>query len=229
MNTLFGLANAGLTAASAAKTAPRMNSMNNNNNNYVPFENTRKKVGNFAKNATRRVGNLAGKATLTLKGLFGKKQNTMATPVSAPAAAAAPNMGLQQYKSRMPVLKTRTRKNRPVNNLYVPSNTEAPNVNLSYVKNRNESVRNALNATMVGYNPNANKPLTNKQKAARIEVARKMARGEPVTLLEKINAGMSVTIPKPKGPKPPGAMAPVPLPKGGKRSRKAHRRTVRRR
>ena len=41
----------------------------------------------------------------------------------------------------------------------------------------------------------------NNQQKARINVARKMALGQPVTAYEKVRAGM-IPIPKPKGPKP---------------------------
>lgn len=223
MNALFGfggLANAGLTAASAAKSRPSMNRYNNNknnNNNYVPFQNTRKKVGNLAK-----------KATSTLTSLFGMKKNE--TPAMAPLAPPASTSSLNQYKSKAASsLGARTRKNKRMSNVYVPSNTEAPNVNLSYVKNRNESVRNALNEMMVGRSFNGSQPnLTNTQRAARTEVARKMARGESVSMAEKVAAGMRPAYPKPSYPKPSG---PRPSTSGGKRSRKAsrRRRTVRRR
>lgn len=215
MNTLLGfggLANTGLTAASAYKSRPRMN--NNNNNNYVPFQNTRKRVSNMASKLTSKVGSI-----------FGKKANQMPTPTPAPVVSAAPSLNLYKSKAAS-ALRARTRKNKPVNNTHVASNTQAPNVNLSYVKNRNNSVRNALNQMMVGRSFNRSTPnLSNSQRAARIEVARKMARGEPVDYFEKVRAGM-VTIPKPKGPRPT-----APNPMGGKRSRKAsrRRRTVRRR
>jgi hypothetical protein len=124
------------------------------------------------------------------------------------------------FAFRSPVLRKMmkgTRKaKRSNNNLYRPSNTEVPELNLSYVENRNESVRNAFNNVIVGARSTV--PLTNKQKEARIAVARKMARGEPVGLLEKINAGMSVILPKPLGPKP------VRPSKGGKKTRKSSKR-----
>ena len=104
---------------------------------------------------------------------------------------------------RSPALRSFTKKVRkaatPTNNLYVPSNTPMPELNMSYVQNRNESSHNALNWMVTGRTEE--KPLTNKQTIARIEVARKMASGKPVSFQEKINAGI-VTLPKPKGPKP---------------------------
>lgn len=145
---------------------------------------------------------------------------------AAPVTVAKPTLNLYKSKAAS-ALGARTRKQKRVNNLYVPSNTEAPNVNRSYVGNRNESVRNALNEMMVGRSFNGSTPnLTNSQQAARIEVARKMARGEKVNYMDKVRAGIA-SIPKPKGPKP----ASPPIRMGGKRSRKVsrRRRTVRRR
>ena len=88
------------------------------------------------------------------------------------------------------------------NNLYVPSTTEMPEVNLSYVKEMNWKGNARKNLF-------ANQTLTNAQRVARNEVKRKMIQGIPVTLQEKVRAGM-VTLPKPKGPKP------VPAAVGGK-------------
>ena len=64
-----------------------------------------------------------------------------------------------------------------------------PPLNLSYVGERNESnARTAFNLQL-GRTPE------------RIAAARKMARGESLTMQEKVNAGI-VTLPKPLGPKP---------------------------
>lgn len=99
---------------------------------------------------------------------------------------------------------------RNTNNIYISPTTEVPELNLSYVGNRNESVRNNLNKAIMNVALTRNKPLTNRQKEARIAVARKMARGEPVEFWEKAAAGM-VTVPKPTGPRPV---------KGGKKTRR---------
>ena len=138
------------------------------------------------------------------------------------APVAKQNLGMFRSPAARKILGTRKQKRVP--------NTKAPNVNLSYVKNRNESFRNVFNEMVVSSNVSHNKPLTNKQKEVRITVARKMARGEPVTMQEKFNAGM-VTFPKPSMPKPPPPkMMTIPKfavqTKGGKRTR---RYTVRRR
>ncbi len=98
-------------------------------------------------------------------------------------------------------MKGTRKQKRSMNNLYVPSNTEVPELNLSYIQNRNESVRNKWNNMVIGKSINGSANLTNKQKAARKNVARKMAMGETVTQWEKMAAGI-LPIPKPKGPKP---------------------------
>ncbi len=147
------------------------------------------------------------------------KNNNNNNNVPAPAAAPASTgfmPKLNQYRSKAARLLTRKKKvNKPKNNIYVPSNTEAPAVNLSYVGNRNASVRNNFNAMVVG--STSNKPLTNKQKAARTAVARKMAMGQPVTYQEKVNAGM-IAFPKPTMPKPVGY---IPKPTGPRPNRPA--------
>lgn len=83
-----------------------------------------------------------------------------------------------------------------------------PPLNLSYVGERNESnARTAFNLQM-GRTPE------------RIAAARKMARGEPLTMQEKVRAGI-VTLPKPLGPKP------KPMAVGGKskKTRRSRRKT----
>lgn len=103
---------------------------------------------------------------------------------------------------RSPAARNFTRKTHKAvakKNLYVPSNTPTPELNRSYVQNRNESVRNLLNWTTTG--SSSEKQLTNNQTYARMQVARKMARGAPVTMQEKVSAGI-VSFPKPLGPKP---------------------------
>jgi hypothetical protein len=110
-------------------------------------------------------------------------------------------MSLVNLAFRSPAARDFTRKRHKAvpKNLYVPSNTPAPELNMSYVENRNESVRNLLNWTTTGSSSEI--PLTNNQTYARMQVARKMARGEPVSTHEKVRAGI-VRFPKPQGPKP---------------------------
>jgi len=134
----------------------------------------------------------------------GRRNNLNSVPtVKNTTVKAKPVMNL----FRSPFAKKLTQKTKAKtvkNNLYVPSTTEMPEVNLSYVKeiNWNGNARKNLFA-----NPN----LTNAQRIARNEVKRKMVQGIPVTFMEKFKAGM-VTMPKPKGPKPVPAAAAV----GGK-------------
>lgn len=103
----------------------------------------------------------------------------------------------------------RTRKN---NNVYVPSTTKMPELNRSYIKNRNESVRNNFNAMISAY---GNASITNEQSNARIRLARKMARGNRVSYMNKVNAGIVKPIPKPTGPKPA---------RGGRKTRRVYRK-----
>ena len=104
----------------------------------------------------------------------------------------------------------RTRKNN--NNIYVPSTTKMLELNKSYIKNRNESVRNNFNAMISAY---GNSSITNEQSNARIRLARKMARGNRVSYMNKVNAGIVKPIPKPTGPKPT---------KGGRKTRRVYRK-----
>jgi hypothetical protein len=83
-----------------------------------------------------------------------------------------------------------TRKQKPVNNTYVPSNTEIPEVNLSYLKERNFNVRKDFNAMVIKSEMARNEELTNNQLKARRNVTIKMAKGEPVTFDMKDAAGM---------------------------------------
>ena len=87
------------------------------------------------------------------------------------------------------------------NNKYVPSETVAPALNTSYLNERNFDVRKGLNKITLESSMGRNKNLTNRQINARRIVAMKMARGEPVTLSEKVSAGI-VNMPKPAYPKP---------------------------
>lgn len=89
------------------------------------------------------------------------------------------------------------------NNKYAPSTTEAPALNTSYLKERNFSMegRKVLNNMTLRSNMGRNKPLTNSQVNARRMVAMKMAKGEPVSMEEKVRAGI-LTMPKPSIPKP---------------------------
>ena len=85
-------------------------------------------------------------------------------------------------------------------------------LNKSYIKNRNESVRNNFNAMISAY---GNSSITNEQSNARIRLARKMARGNRVSYMNKVNAGIVKPIPKPTGPKPT---------KGGRKTRRVYRK-----
>jgi hypothetical protein len=87
------------------------------------------------------------------------------------------------------------------NNKYVPSSMAAPALNTSYLNERNFNVRKGLNNITLRSNMGRNKALTNTQVNARRMVAMKMAKGEPVTMQEKIMAGIVVP-PKPTGPRP---------------------------
>jgi hypothetical protein len=87
------------------------------------------------------------------------------------------------------------------NNKYVPSSMEAPALNTSYLNERNFNVRKGLNNITLRSNMGRNKALTNSQVNARRMVAMKMAKGEPVTMQEKIMAGIVVPS-KPTGPRP---------------------------
>jgi hypothetical protein len=111
-------------------------------------------------------------------------------------------------------MKGTRKQKRSVNNKYVPSTTEVPELNLSYLKERNFNVRKDFNKMVLESQMRETVPLTNTQVNARRIVTMKMARGEPVTMGEKIQAGI-VAIPKPSMPRPP---KPAPLVgKGGKR------------
>lgn len=122
------------------------------------------------------------------------------------------------------------------NNKYVPSTTEAPTLNTSYLKERNFNVRKGFNKMVLESQMREGNPLTNTQLNARRMVAMKMARGQPVTMGEKIQAGIVAfpkpttprpTVPKPLGPKP-NRSADIPRPaSGGKRT--TRKRTTRRR
>lgn len=83
-----------------------------------------------------------------------------------------------------------TRKVKRSNNTYIPSNTEAPELNMSYLNERNFNVRKGLNQMVLESNIGRNVALTNNQTKARRNVAMKMARGESVSNAEKVAAGM---------------------------------------
>jgi hypothetical protein len=101
-------------------------------------------------------------------------------------------------------------------NKYVPSSMEAPNLNTSYLNERNFNSRKGMNNMVLSSSMGRNKNLTNRQKNARRIVAMKMARGEPVSMDEKMRAGI-VSFPKPAYPKPTG---PKPIAVGGKKTRR---------
>ena len=97
------------------------------------------------------------------------------------------------------------------NNKYVPSETVAPALNTSYLNERNFDVRKGMNNMILESSMGRNKNLTNRQRNARRIVAMKMARGEPVTLSEKVSAGI-VNMPKPSTPKPVSQKPSMPRP-----------------
>jgi hypothetical protein len=76
------------------------------------------------------------------------------------------------------------------NNLYIPSNTEAPELNLSYVRERNYNTHKGLNNMVLRGTVARNQALSNNQVKARRNVTIKMAKGEPVTFDMKDAAGM---------------------------------------
>lgn len=100
---------------------------------------------------------------------------------------------------------------RKKNNKYVPSTTEAPALNTSYLNERNFNVRKGLNNITLRSSMGRNKSLTNSQVNARRMVAMKMARGEPVSMDEKMRAGI-VSFPKPSMPKPNASKPAYPKP-----------------
>ena len=110
-------------------------------------------------------------------------------------------------------------------NIYVPSTTEAPELNRNYLAERNFNVRKGLNNMLLRSAMRPNQ-LTNSQIAARREVAMMMARGEHVPIGKKIEAGMKVTFPKPTMPKPASMASPS---AGGKRKTRKTRKASRRR
>jgi hypothetical protein len=83
-----------------------------------------------------------------------------------------------------------TRKQKPVNNTYVPSPTMVPELNMSYLKNINFNSRRGLNEMILASNLSRNKGLSNAEMKARRNVTMKMARGEPISNAEKLAAGM---------------------------------------
>lgn len=105
------------------------------------------------------------------------------------------------------------------NNLYVASNMEAPELNMSYLNERNFNVRKNFNLEVLGSSVGRNKKLTQNQMNARRNVAIKMAKGEPVSYIEKVRAGI-VTIPKPSKTRTMKTPASV----GGKKTRKQKHR-----
>ena len=78
-----------------------------------------------------------------------------------------------------------TRKVKRSNNTYIPSNTEAPELNISYLNERNFNVRKNFNKMVVGTNT-----MESNQKKALRNVTMKMARGESVSNAEKVAAGI---------------------------------------
>ena len=105
------------------------------------------------------------------------------------------------------------------NNLYVASDMEAPELDMSYLNERNFNVRKNFNLEVLGSSVGRNKKLTQNQIMARRNVAMKMAKGEPVSYIDKVRAGM-VAIPKPSMPRTMKAPASV----GGKKTRKQKHR-----
>lgn len=101
----------------------------------------------------------------------------------------------------------RTNNSNVNSNIYVPSTFEAPELNMSYLSERNYNTHKGLNTMVLEGIVGRNKELTPNQVKARRNVVIKMAKGEPVSFNEKIKAGM-ISFPKPAGPRPASRVSP---------------------
>jgi hypothetical protein len=172
---------------------------------------------------------LAGKTEEDLRKIIGDTNKYIAE--ASIAASKAPDderidwiVEKEHYQFFLTLLKEALQMKKT--NKYVPSSMEAPALNTSYLNERNFNSRKGMNNMVLSSSMGRNKNLTNKQKNARRIVAMKMAKGEPVSMDEKMRAGI-VSFPKPAYPKPigpkttgPKPIGPKPIAVGGKKTRR---------